>query len=60
MIHVFNIRPGADENIFGKLDEGHSRLTARFDKELPEPVTAIVYGLFPSRFMIDKSRAVVL
>ena len=57
-IYVFDIKPGTGQHVYSKVESGHSRLTARFDAALTEPVTAIVYGIFPAEFKIDKTRAV--
>lgn len=59
-VYVFDIQSTSGENVFGKLEKGRSKLSARFGTALPEAVTAIVYGKFPSEFKIDKSRAVML
>ena len=59
-IYVFDLKPGVDEKLFSTVQQGHTRLSARFERELPEPVTAIVYGVFPSEFKIDHVRNVIL
>ena len=59
-IYVFDVKAGIDDNLFSQLQSGHTRLNARFDKELPEPVTVIAYGIFPSDFKIDQVRNVIL
>ena len=48
-IYVFNIR---SENELQK--KGLTKLNISFKKELPEAVTAIVYGQFPDCFQIDQ------
>ena len=57
---VFNAIAGTDEEMFSRLKKAHTRLSARFDNELPEPVTAIIYGLFPAEFQIDHARNVTV
>jgi hypothetical protein len=37
---------------------GQTRLTARFSKELPSPVTVIIYSVVSSVMKIDKARNV--
>ena len=58
-IYVFDLKPGVEDNLFSTLQSGHTRLTARFERELPEPVTLIAYGVFPSEFKIDQVRNVI-
>lgn len=59
-MYVFDVKPGVDDNLFCMQQSGHTRLNARFIKELPEPVTVIAYGLFASEFKIDQVRNVIL
>ena len=59
-LYVFNLKPGVDDKLFSSLQSGHTRLNARFAQELPEPVTVIAYGIFPSNFKIDHARNVIV
>ena len=59
-IYVFDVKPGTSENLFSTPQKGHTRLSVRFERELQEPVTAIVYGTFPNQFHIDHARNVIL
>ena len=59
-IYVFDIKPGTNKEVLSAVGKGHTRLSARFDVALTEPITAIVYGLFPSEFRIDQARNVIL
>ena len=38
---------------------GNTKLEIRFAKELPHPVTILVYGKFPAQFRIDSTRNVL-
>ena len=58
-IYIFDLKSGINQNLFSINKKGHTRLTARFERELPEPVTAIAYGIFPSQFQIDHARNVL-
>ena len=60
VIYVFDVKPGVDENIFCPQQQGHTRINARFENQLSEPVTVIAYGIFPSEFKIHHVRNVNL
>lgn len=59
-VYCMDLCPGVDGKLFSTLKTGHTRLNARFAQELPEPVTVIVYGAFPSQFKIDQTRNVII
>lgn len=59
-IYVFDLQSGIEDNLFCPQHSGHTRLNARFEEELSEPVTVIAYGVFPSEFKIDQVRNVLL
>lgn len=59
-IYVFDLKPGVEDKLFSTAQAGHTRLSARFEKPLPEPVTVIAYGVFPSEFKIDQTRNVLI
>ena len=40
--------------------KGHTRLTMRFSKPLPETINIIIHGSFPETLSIDHSRNVTL
>ena len=60
-LYVFNLESYVQGAMMSNTIEGHTRLTVRFDKPIPEGgATMIVYGQFPSVMKIDKSRNVIL
>ena len=59
-IYVFDIKPGTNKEVLSAIGKGQTRLSARFDSALSEPITAIVYGRFPSELKIDQARNVIL
>lgn len=59
-IYTFDLKPGVDGRLFSTTETGHTRLNARFERELAEPVTVLAYGVFPSEFKIDQTRNVLI
>lgn len=58
-LYMFDINPSyEEENNLPLLRKGHSRLQLKFDSPLPESVTCICYGKFPTILSIDASRNV--
>lgn len=57
---VFSVRDSTGEDVFSRVSKGHTRLSARFAAGVPEPVTVIVYGIFPDEFKIDHARNVTI
>ena len=58
-LYVFNIN-SAEENLRPSPQFGHTRLSMRFAKALPEAVTVVVYALFDATIKIDSTRTVIL
>ena len=59
-LFVFDVRAETEEDLFSTIATGHTRLSARFASPLTEPVTVIVYGIFPAEIKIDQTRNVIL
>ena len=60
-LYVFNLESYVQGAMMSNTIKGHTRLTVRFDKPIPEGgATMILYGQFPSVMKIDKSRNVIL
>ena len=60
-LYVFDVNSVYDEGSnIPLLKKGHSRINLKFEKPLPEAVTCICYGQFPSVLRIDASRNVEL
>ena len=60
-LYVFNINgTNLQENQTPLIKKGHTRLSMRFDKSLPENCTIILYAKFPSLMKIDETRNILL
>ena len=59
-LYVFDVRSETNKDLFSSIQSGHTRLSARFASPLSDPVTLIVYGVFPAEFKIDQTRNVIL
>ena len=57
-LYVFDLKPGTNKHLYSEPVNGHTRLSGKFDSALEDPLVAIVYGIFPSKFSIDQSRLV--
>ena len=59
-LFLFDIQSFLSGHIMSKGIKGHTRLTMRFSKALPETINIIIYGSFPETLSIDHSRNVTL
>ena len=57
-LFLFDIQSFLSGHIMSKGIKGHTRLTRRFSKLLPETINIIIYGSFPETLSIDHSRNV--
>ena len=59
-IYKINISGGIQHDYVSLGRRGQTRLTMRFSKPLPEPITVICYGQFPHFLQIDKARNIIV
>lgn len=57
-LYCFDVESQLGGDVMGQPRNGQTRLTARFSKELPFPVTVIIYCAVSSVMKIDKARNV--
>ena len=59
-LYTFNVKPNTTRELYSDVITGHTRLSARFDSALAEPVVVVCYGVFPGHFNIDETRRVIV
>ena len=58
--YLFDLATTHDDDVINLSKRSHTRLSIQFEKALPEPVSIILYGVFPATMQITHERNIIV